>query len=99
MADIELVIKIPEDIYNDICESGLEREFIWDEDKEVVIRAVKSGAPLPKGHGDLKDANKLKNAFISWSKAVQGIFTDVDIARIIYNSKTIIEADKAEKEN
>lgn len=49
---------------------------------------------LPKGHGDLKDADKLKHAFIKWSMAVQGFFTDSDIASIVYNSPTIIEADK-----
>ena len=48
---------------------------------------------LPKGHGDLKDVNKLKHAFIKWSMVVQGTFTVFDIANIVYNSPTIIEAD------
>ena len=54
---------------------------------------------LPKGHGDLKDTEKLKNAFIAWSMAVHGNFTDADIASIIYNSPTIIEADKESENN
>lgn len=58
--------------------------------------AIADGTPLPKGHGDLKDAEKLKSAFITWSMAVRGNFTDADIASIIYNSPTIIEADKEE---
>ena len=49
---------------------------------------------LPKGHGKLLDADKLKHAFIKWSMVVRGFFTDSDIASIVYNSPTIIEADK-----
>lgn len=54
---------------------------------------------LPKGHGDLKDTELLKNAFIAWSMAVQGNFTSANIASIIYNSPTIIEADKEVEKN
>ncbi len=64
---------------------------------KLLRQAVIDGTPLPKGHGDLKDANKLKHTFISWSMAVQGHFTDADIASIVCNSPTIIEAD-SEKE-
>ena len=46
----------------------------------------------------MKDADKLKHSFIKWSMAVQGSFTDSDVASIVYNSPTIIEADKAESE-
>ena len=53
---------------------------------------------FPEGHGDLKDADKLKHAFIMWSMVVQGCFTDSDIASIVYNSPTIIPADNAESE-
>lgn len=57
-------------------------------------KLIANGIPLPKGHGDLKDVEKLKQAFIKWSMAVQGSFTDSDIASIVSNSPTIIEADK-----
>lgn len=63
-----------------------------------LLNAVRNGIPLPKGHGDLKDTEKLKNAFITWSMVVHGNFTDADIANIIYNSPTILEADQAEAE-
>lgn len=53
MANIELVIKVPEDTYKDIIKNG----FIYDEDNEVVTYAIKNGTPLPKGHGDLIDRN------------------------------------------
>ena len=83
MADIELVIKIPEDIYKDIVENG----FIYDEDNEIVTDVIKNGIPLPKGHGRLIDAD----ALIHWHRFESK--SDYDIA----NAPTIIEADKAER--
>lgn len=57
---MQIVIEIPEDTYKDIIESGfIERGFIWDEDKEVAIHAIKNGTPLPKGHGRLIDEDAL----------------------------------------
>lgn len=38
--------------------------------------------------------DNLKRAFAMWSMAVQGYFSDIDIANVICNSPTIIEADK-----
>lgn len=96
MADIELVIKIPEEMYKNI-----QSENFWLNSGLTLSNAydfIKNGIPLPKGHGDLKDADKLKHAFISWSMAVRGFFTDADIASIVYNSPTIIEADKESEE-
>ena len=90
MADIELVVTIPEEDYLTFSELS-EKEKI--NDLSYYERVIANGTPLPKGHGDLKDAEKLKHAFITWSTAVRGVFTDVDIASIIYNSPTIIEAD------
>jgi hypothetical protein len=87
---MQIVIEIPESVYETIKE---------EEVGNVVYKAIKNGTPLPKGHGDLKDSDKLKNAFIKWSMVVQGCFTDSDIASIVYNSPTIIEADKSESEN
>lgn len=98
MADIELVIKIPENTYHQI--QALVRADYFEHDIcGNSMRRIANGTPLPKGHGSLKDADKLKRAFVMWSMAVQGNFTDADIASIIYNSKTIIEADKAESED
>lgn len=89
---VELVIKIPEEKFSIIKNKMY--CGIYDPD---LYKAIENGTPLPKGHGDLKDANNLKHAFISWSMVVQGFFTDSDIASIVYNSPTIIEADTAER--
>ena len=44
MADIELVIKMPEETYQDVVKNG----FIYDEDSEVISHAIINGTPLPK---------------------------------------------------
>lgn len=53
---MQIVIDVPEETYQDILKNG----FIYDEDNEVVTHAIKNGTPLPKGHGRLVDADKLK---------------------------------------
>lgn len=45
MADVELVIKIPEEDYK----RGI-----------VMASAIRNGTPLPKGHGRLGDLDKIK---------------------------------------
>lgn len=87
----EIVIKISEETYKEVCRVGL---ALCPRDKENLIKAIKKGTPLPKGHGDLKDANKLKRSFIIWCMATQGNFIDADIVSVIDNSPTIIFADK-----
>lgn len=93
MADIELVIKIPKQVYNYIHK----HHHIANSDILDIKDAIINGTPLPKGHGDLKDVEELKSAFIAWSTVVHGIFTDANIASVIYNSHTIIAADKEMK--
>jgi hypothetical protein len=87
---MQIVIEIPDYMYEVIKRDGSGAPKAIDD-------AIANGTPLPKGHGDLKDADKLKHAFIKWSMAVQGSFTDFDIAAIVYNSPTIIDADKEER--
>ena len=55
MADVELVIKIPEEMYEIIQDST---KYI-DEVARVCEDAVSVGTPLPKGHGRLIDADEL----------------------------------------
>ena len=59
MADIELVIKIPEEIYQEAINSGY--SHLYDEE---VASAVADGIPLPKGHGRLIDADYLKDVIL-----------------------------------
>lgn len=104
MADIDLVIKIPEELYTKYLYIQLERGY----GKGIVsqlLGAIKDGIPLPKGHGRLKDidtfiakvkSDRAHSAYVrSW--------TADDVLDALNNSyaPTIIEADKAEinKEN
>lgn len=85
MSDIELVIKMPKEQYSLIMQShrsGVER-FI---DKETMMYAIKNGTPLPKGHGRLKDIDKIINDGIS--KGFCDWYNEMKCA------DTIIEVDK-----
>lgn len=53
MADIELVIKIPEELYKN------KKGYLTIMDAHMICDAVANGTPLPKGHGQLKDADKI----------------------------------------
>lgn len=54
---MQIVIDIQEDHYYDIlqyAELKVNTEF-----ENLMIAAIKNGAPLPKGHGQLKDVDKI----------------------------------------
>ena len=86
MADIELVIKIPEDVFK---RTVFYREFRDLNDCVTTIKALENGTPLPKGHGRLIDADSLWNAYHD---------LDCDFYEAFDLADTIIEAD-AESED
>lgn len=101
MADIELVIKIDEEMYNrymNYTENYVDFMFFGTEER--LLRAVRKGTPLPKGHGRLidadyitKDLNTLQDSFtINMDKFNPGAFS------IGCNALTIIEADTESEE-
>ena len=51
---MQLIIDIPEEIYQEAIESGY--SHLYD---EAVANAVAEGTPLPKGHGRLIDENEI----------------------------------------
>lgn len=88
MAEIEIVIKIPE---------GLKKDFELEQWTALSCMEMKdalmNGTPLPKGHGRLKDADNIKTAFPS------GEYVRTESVRAtIDHEDTIIEADKEESE-
>ncbi len=94
MADIELVIKIPDEVYKEIAShTDEDYSFVYlDLDQlEKLDNAIRNGTLLPKGHGNLKDVDKIK-ALLDLDKA------DNEIARalknIIESAPTIVKADK-----
>ena len=88
MADIELVIKIPEDTVNKIKDNimfaAIPSEILWD-----VTSAIVNSTPLPKGHGRLKDVDKIISDGIS--KGFCDWYDEMKYA------DTIIEADDKNK--
>ena len=104
MADIELVIKMPEESYKATCNGCM-----LPPDVENVVRGIKNGTPLPKGHGDLIDRSKIYKAIPAEEDNCTGMgMTDNEM--YAYNDgidamydkvqrvKPIIEADKVESE-
>ena len=90
MADIELVIKISEKYYKAITE-------ISNHQCTADMLIIKNGTPLPKGHGNLIDQDKIEFSKtihdaiwerISWSEAIK---------QIKYSAPTVIKADESEE--
>ena len=88
MADIELVIKIPE---------GLKKDFELEQWTALscmeMKNALMNGTPLPKGHGRLIDADELKKHKYHDNDRFENA---VAVAQIDW-ADTIIEADKGEQ--
>jgi hypothetical protein len=87
MADIEIVIKIPEKDYltfSKLSEKEKINELTYYE------KMIANGIPLPKGHGDLKDIDAI-NLY------EEDFYEGADYERAIdaiVGAPTIIEADK-----
>lgn len=107
MANIELVIKIPEECYKQIQKHMFSIAYdtitTKEEKKQVeekfnVVLAIKNGTPLPKGHGELIDRQSLKLSFFTlsrfyktWNLGKNRIMGEIE------NAQTIIEADRSEE--
>lgn len=85
MSDIELVIKIPEEIYNYVQHIGSINML----DTQQIANAIFDGTPLPKGHGDLIDRRELLK---------QPIDKAYYPSNYVKFSHAIIEADTSESE-
>jgi hypothetical protein len=91
MKEVELVIKIPKEQYNDIIEHYNTFPNEW---KKWGLEAIRKGIPLPKGHGRLIDADYLREDFKA-SKRIS--FAErMDISCIVDHAPTIIEADRSD---
>jgi len=95
MADIELVIKIPEKEYNMILLSD-KTVMANRVSKEAMMYAIKNSTPLPKDHGRLKDVDWIYNHTPSHWDDEDG--SPCVTWEEIYDAPTIIKADKAESE-
>lgn len=90
MADIELVIKIPQFIYKQILKGHV--------GKMTIAHIFKNATPLPKGHGELIDRSKLSICPIDITDLPQDKCLMVYLADDVDNAEVIIEPDKENKE-
>lgn len=86
MADIELVIKVPEEIYK----ASQIIDVKYEDVIQIPLEVIKNGTPLPKGHGRLIDADAFERRcmFDSDIEDMQ------DVIYALRDYKPIIEADK-----
>lgn len=96
---MQIVINIPDDFYKRVNKDGC----MSYTDAEVVVNAFYCGEVLPKGHGALKDADKLAVAIAMMrdrgnyygNEYEQALFQAYDICvDEIIDAPTIIEADE-----
>lgn len=90
--DREIVIKIPEEEYEEIINSE-------DCGLHILTRAIANGTPLPKGHGRLIDVIQLKAKMFDLPGRTNGSYWDGvdDVGDLIDNAQTVIDASRPEK--
>lgn len=94
MEEIELVVKISEDVYRYAKKhNGSSMLTLRDEEMGMCMDAIANGTPLPKGHGRLIDADELKNDAQTMTEWNGDVFRCVTERTIDY-APTIIETDK-----
>ena len=98
MANIELVIKIPEEEYKCVQITG----YIGN--KTCISNAIYNAKLLPKEHGRLidEDALEIRNITVLYGydwECGENTYADMEVVRAddIWNTPTIIEADKGER--
>jgi hypothetical protein len=103
MADVELVIKIPEEVYKRIQSLSTVDYFEHDICGNS-MRRIANGIPLPKGHGRLGDLDAMMsnistsiNEMTNIGIALDGDYLWAKLNDAIYNAPTVIEADREER--
>lgn len=95
MVDVELVIKIPEEMYKQIIdENGIDTRLIPYKD------IIKNGIQLLKGHGRLIDEKEATNLIAEGKNGNKAYFgtlkIDWEVIDFLKTVSTIIEANKEE---
>ncbi len=96
MADVELVIKIPQETVDEIKDNAMFAGSISSDIRWDITSAIVNGIALPEGHGRLMDYGYVVDAIDDWVNAGEYIYANgIDYLRNrIRNVPTIIEADK-----
>lgn len=91
---MKIVIDIPDEKYEVI--KSVSYYTFPKEMKEWGLEAIRNGTPLPKGHGRLIDADKMKNKMLyshDIGAEIETNGTEATINYIFDDAPTIIEAD------
>jgi len=87
---MQIVIDIDDEVYKQLLLYGTEGIKVYE--RIQVGTAIRNGTPLPKGHGELKDTNVLRQKLMIWDYKVNAIPNYA--WKCIEDTPTIIEADK-----
>lgn len=89
MADIELVIKIPKELYE-----GYKGRppMLGDVGMDMIAQSIANGIPLPEGHGALIDRSEVIKNLLDYKKGKK------TLGQCIEDVQTIIEADWEDEE-
>ena len=87
---IKLIIEVDEKL---VCE-GFERPFT-EEERNILIRTIGNGTPLPKGHGRLVDADEEIKYARKWIKHPNQYISqrNKDFIYYLEKAETVIPAD------
>lgn len=91
MTDIELVVKIPKEIYKASQIVDAKHEDVI----QIPLEVIANGKPLPKGHGRLGDLDALREEVSSWG---MNDYEPSDFTDAIDQADTIIEASKEQED-
>ena len=91
---MQIVIEIDEDIAQGIIDGKEEASRnIVRSFQATIADAIKNGTPLPKGHGRLIDADKLRETM---EKDPRKALSFVDLTDFVWLAPTIIEGSESE---
>lgn len=86
---MELVIKIPEEIYK----ASQIIDVKYEDTIQIPLEVIANGTPLPKGHGRIGDLDALRDEVSSWG---MNDYEPSDFIDVIDQADTIIGADEDE---
>lgn len=91
---MKIVIDIDENVFTRLFDNGIEDYEISPEDISAMATAIRSGTPLPKGHGRLIEADKAEEVMMYEMCGTGYQCTATRVLRDDFYTPTIIEADK-----
>ena len=94
----QIVIEIEDDLYREIYSDAEIMIYGMRSGKTLLatlLRTIRNGMPLPKGHGDLIDADKLIDTVPDLNEFEEETFYTTTMLDLICDAPIIIKADEA----